>query len=87
MPCHRIALDGQPDQRAPDRNAGNEGARTVDRIDDPDVVARRILRAELLAEYAVVGDARPDKGADRSLGLAVGLGNGIEPAFMFVGDE
>ena len=83
---HRVALVRQPDQRAPERDAGDEGARAVDRIDDPDMVARRVLGAELLAEYAVAGILGPDQRADGLLGLAVGLGHRIESALQLVGD-
>ena len=81
---HGVAFVGQPDQRAPERDAGDEGARAVDRVDDPDMVARHVLRTELLAKYAVAGMLGADQRADRLLGLAVGLGHRVEAAFQLV---
>ena len=50
------------------------------------MLARRVLRAEFLAEYAVPGMLGPDQRANCLLGLAVGLGDGIEAALQLVGD-
>ena len=54
---HRRRPVQQPDQRAPQRRADDEGAGAVDRIDDPVVAALGRVRAELLADDAVVGEA------------------------------
>jgi len=47
----------ETDQRAPDRQAGDEGAGAVDRIEHPDVFGIDPLAAEFLAENAVLGMA------------------------------
>src|SRR5690606_34877699 len=83
-PGDGIALLRQADERAPERDTGNEGARTVNRVDHPDMVARHVLRAEFLTEDAVTGTLRADQGADRLLGLAVRLGHRVEAALLLV---
>ena len=80
----RSAVDGQPDQRTPQRQAGDEGPRAVDRIDHPLEGAVAVLAAELLAKHAVPGIGLANQRPDGGLGLAVGLGDRIEPALGLV---
>ena len=47
------AVAREADQRAPDRQAGDEGAGAVDRVEHPDVFRVGPLGAELLAQDAV----------------------------------
>src|SRR5690606_15623874 len=48
-----ITVARQPDQRAPDRQTGDEGPGAVDRIDDPAEFRRAVLVAEFLAMNAM----------------------------------
>ena len=50
-----LAASREPDQSAPQRLADDEGARAVDRIDDPAILGIGAQRAELLADDAVRG--------------------------------
>jgi hypothetical protein len=68
----RPALICQRDQRAEQRHAADEGFGAVDRVKHPDEFGRLALRAELLADDAVLGEARRDQLAHRRLGGAVG---------------
>ena len=83
---HGIAVDRQPDQRSPHRQAGNEGARAVDRVDDPHMPTRHVLAAMLLPEDAMIGVFRRYQRANRPLGLTVGLRHRIETLRLLVGD-
>ena len=51
----RRAASLEPDQSSPERLTDDEGARAVDRIDDPAIVGIGVERAVLLAENAVRG--------------------------------
>ncbi len=81
---HRPAVLLQADQRAPDRHPGNEGARAVDRIDDPDIFAVEPNIAVLLAENAVLGKVLFDQRPDRRFRSAVALRHRIEAARQLV---
>lgn len=83
---HRFAVAVEADQRAPDRNAGNEGTRAVDRVDHPDIFPVEADRAVLLAENAVAGKLLLDDGADGRLGGAVALRHRIEAGGLLVDD-
>ena len=74
-----LALE-QPDERAPKRRAHDEGARAVDRVDDPAEACVRAHLPQLLADEAVVGTACGDRAPDRALGGAVGGRHRIEGA-------
>ena len=72
------AFGAQGDQIGPERQAGDEGAGAVDRIQDPDVVGLRPVLAIFLADDPVIGISGCDQGAERRLCLTVGLGDRIE---------
>ncbi len=80
-----VAVDRQPDQRSPHRQAGDEGTRAVDRIDHPDMPAVDVLAAMFLAENAMVGILSRYQRADDPLGLAIGFGHRVETALFLVG--
>ena len=80
------AVDHQSEQRAPDRDAGDEGAGAVDGIDDPGEAAGRRLVLELFADDAVIGEALGEQCADGALGLAVGVGHRVEAGCELVVD-
>jgi hypothetical protein len=84
MPMTRPAILMQADQRSPDRHAGDEGARAVDRIDHPDIFAVEPDIAVLLAENAVIGKMLLDQRPDGQLGGPVALGHRIETARFLV---
>ena len=86
MPSSGAAVFVEADERAPDGNAGDEGAGAVDRIDDPDMAAVRLHHAMLFAEDAVVRIAALDQAPDRQLRRPVGLGHRVEAAGLLVGD-
>jgi len=71
---------GEPDQRAPNRDTGNEGARAVDRIEHPDIFGIDVLVAELLPQHAMGREAAFDQMAHHALAGAVALGHRIEHA-------
>ncbi len=75
---HRRALVQQRDQRAPDREPGDEGFRAVDRIEHPDIVGVLALIAEFLADDAVLGKVIFDDPPHHRFRGAIGLGDGIE---------
>ncbi len=75
---HRPAVVFEADQRAPHRQAGDEGARPVDRIEHPDVFGILTFAAVFLPEDAVVGIALADHPSHRLLRRLVGDGDGIE---------
>jgi hypothetical protein len=78
----RHTVPHQSDQRAPDRQAGDEGPRAVDRIEHPDIFGIGVLGAELLAEHAVPGELALDQMAHDHLAGPVALGHGVEHAAM-----
>ncbi len=80
---HRTSLMAQADQGGPQRQAGDEGARAVDRVQDPDELGVRAVFAILLADHAVIGIALGDQLADRRLGAAVGFRHRIEGGVAF----
>ncbi len=70
------------DQGAPCRQARDEGAGPVDRVDDPGQPAAARDRGFLLAVDAVFGAFGLKQGADRGLGLAVGQRHRVEAALI-----
>ena len=77
------AVDIMADQRSPDRNAGDEGAGSVDRIDHPLPslsVATAHDGAELLAQNGMVGKPLADQRTDRLFRRPIGLCHRIEIA-------
>ncbi len=83
---HGLAVLDEPDQRAPDRDAEDEGPSAVDGIERPAIGALGGLVGEFFAGDAVLGIVRLDQPAHRHLGAAVRLGDGIEPARGLVDD-
>ena len=77
---HRPAEMLEPDQRPPHRQAGDEGARPVDRIEHPDVLGVLALAAEFLAEDAVLGKSLGEQPAHRLLRRPIGHRDRIEGA-------
>ena len=78
QPDHRPRAVIERDQRAPERHAGDEAARAVDRIDHPGQVAGAVMIAMFLAQHAVIGIAFADQLPDRGFGVAVGCRDRIE---------
>jgi len=78
---HRPAVVLQPDQRPPYRQAGDEGAGTVDRIEHPDVLRIGPLPAVFLAEDAVLRITFGEQLPHRRLRRPIGDGDRIEGAF------
>ncbi len=77
-----------PIRRSPERLADDEGARPVDRIDDPTIVGIGAQRAILLSEDAVRGIDLGKRFSDRHFGGAVGGRHRIEEIASFmVNDE
>ena len=76
----RNALAGQANERAPDRDAGDEGAGAVDRVEHPNIVGVGILGAEFLAEDAMGREGALDQVAHHVFAGASALGDGIEDA-------
>jgi hypothetical protein len=68
----------QADQGGPQRQARDEGARAVDRVQHPDELGVGAVLAVLLADHPVLGIAFGDQLADRRLGAAVGFRHRIE---------
>ena len=68
------------DQRSPDRQAGHETFRAVDRVDDPDIFGIGADIAELLTDDAVLGECLADHPADDEFRRAISFGHGIEIA-------
>ena len=83
-PGDGAAIDREADQRAPDGDAGDEGAGAVDWVDDPAEAAGAGLVVPLLADDRMIGEALAEECADGEFGLAIGLGNGIETAGLLV---
>ncbi|MCY1294247.1 hypothetical protein D9M70_435340 [compost metagenome] len=81
---HRVAIAIEADQRAPDRQAGNEGARAVDRVDDPHIFAVEPDIAMLFAKDAMLRKMLLDQRTDRSFRRLVRLRYRIEAAFDLV---
>ena len=79
-------LCSSADQRAPQRQAGDEGLGAVDRVEHPDIFGVRALVAEFLADDAVLRKCRADQPAHRGFRRAVGLGHRIEAAARLVVD-
>ncbi len=63
---------------------GDEGARAVDRIDHPDMLAVETDIAVLFTQDTVIGKFRFDERPDRHLGSAVTLGHRVEPLGLLV---
>ena len=61
QPEDRLAVVEQGDQRRPARQAADEGAGAVDRVEAPAVAARARLVAKFLAGDAVIGEAFGDR--------------------------
>ena len=77
----------QPDERAPQRRAHDEGARAVDRVDHPPVARRGAGGAEFLADETVLGKAARHLLAHGALGAAIGGRDRVEgPADRLVLD-
>src|SRR5262249_48980235 len=72
---NRLASIFQTDQRGPNRDAADEVARAVDRIDDPAITGCARLFTMFFSEETVAGKSRQESRAKQSLGLAVGQGN------------
>jgi hypothetical protein len=72
------AVARQPDEGAPNGQAGHEGAGAVDGVEDPDVFGVGLLLAELLADDAVRREGAFDELPHGGLAGPVGLGDGIE---------
>ena len=69
----RRAVVLERDQRSPQRLAGDEGARAVDRIEDPDETAVAGASSEFFAENAVIRICRGDQIAHHLLRRACRL--------------
>ena len=81
---NRHAILRQRDERAPARHAGNKGARAINRIDDPAKIIAgtgRLFVVKLFAQNAMLGKLLADKRANGGLGIAVGMGDRVEPVF------
>ena len=65
----------QRDERSPQRHAGDEASRAVDRIDEPAPTRRGPVHAKLLTDHAVRRKARRDPLAGELLGGAVRRGH------------
>ena len=76
----RYAAPHQADQRAPDGQTRDEGARAVDRIEHPDKFRIGPFRAKFLANNAMAGKCLLDHPAHHHLGCAVAFGHRIEAA-------
>jgi hypothetical protein len=77
---NRGAVARQPDQGAPERQPGDEGAGSVDRVEDPNVLGVGTFGAELLAVDAVCRKGLLDELPHHGFAGTVGLGHGIEGA-------
>ena len=76
----RLAAAGQRDQRAPCRQAADEGFGAVDRIEHPDIFGVGTLGAEFFADDAMCRKGFFDQRAHRHFGGAVGGGDRVEAA-------
>ena len=79
----------QGDQRAPHRDAADEGLGAVDGVDDPAVAAVGAAGAPLLALELVLGVPLGDRGPEDVLDAAVGLGDRVVPvdAALVLGEQ
>ncbi len=80
----RGAATGQPDKGAPKRQAENEGAGAVDRVDDPAIFGVAPEGAEFFANDAVGRVGLGNSGTDRCFGGTVGRGHRIEDIASFM---
>ncbi|MCY1288451.1 hypothetical protein D9M70_374930 [compost metagenome] len=80
----RAAAVVERDQGAPQRNAADEGARAIHRVQHPGpgLLALDILL--LLAEHAVAGEALADQRPHGALGALVRQGHGVEAFRLLV---
>ena len=62
----------------PQREAGDEGPRAIDRVQDPYEFGVRAVFAVFLADHAMTRKPGRDQGPDRGLGAAVGRRHRIE---------
>ena len=72
-----LALVSEADQVAPEGQAGDEGPRAVDGVEDPDELGIGTVFAVLLADHAVIGVAGGDQATDFSLRAAVSGGHRV----------
>src|SRR4029453_2243581 len=79
-----LALALEADRDGEVRHAVQEVGRAVERIDDPAVAAVALGLAAFLAEEAVLGAGTRELGAQRALGLDVGVAD--EVAWALLGD-
>ena len=84
---HRLAKPHQADQRAPGHHAGDEGFGAVDRIEHPDIFGVCAFSAVFFAEDAVFWEVVADRRPHRVFRRAVGGGDRIEAARLFVLDR
>src|SRR5262252_5257201 len=77
----------EPDESAPERRAGHERARAVDRIDEPGVVGGCRPLAFFLGDDAVLRIALDDVRAQHALDRAVGARYRIESRAALVVDR
>ena len=82
----QFALVFEADERGPDRDAADEAAGAVDRVDDPAIAGGAGRVAEFLAEEAVVGEFAEQDFAHQIFGAAVGHGDGALVRLPFDGD-
>src|SRR5690606_26698030 len=76
----------ETDQRAPERQTRDEGARAVDRVDHPHMAVIWLFGAKLLPQDAVLGKFGPCNAADRQFSFTVGLGNRVKTVCKLGGD-
>ena len=70
----------QPDQRAPQRQAHNEGARAVDGIENPNEISAFVNTAEFFANDAMVWELARYNVAHGCFGAFIGSRYGVECA-------
>ena len=87
MPTTGAPSCRQPDQRAPGREAENEGAGAVDRVENPAIrtVPRDVV--EFLALYAVLRIFAANHAAHDLLGGAIRFGDRVESLLRLVADS
>ena len=74
------AVVQQADQRAPQGKPGDEALGAVDRVEHPDIVGILALRAEFLADHAMMGKNLRDQAPHGRFRAAIGLRDGVEHA-------
>src|SRR5690606_18906934 len=79
-----IAVNSEAQKRAPHRQAGNEGAGSIDGIDNPDMAAVDILRSVFFPQNAMVRKSLANHRPNRTLRRAVCFGHRIETNAIFV---